>query len=306
MFVASSLLNICLLSAHSPLLMHAILAVTTAEERYQASKSIGYKAAPQTYHELQCAKILNRKLSQKILPQERDPLWATATFLGVLSVTSVDATIPEEVWPLRPSSPSDLSWLRMSEGKMSLYRLVDPIRPGSIFYRLSDYFDQLMAPLPSEGLEDIPFDILQLCQLDLHSTKDNNPYFTAAHALSRVRRIPNSEMNAPMAYVFIHNMQFYFKTLLGQKDPIALILMGLWYTKARLASWSISCRATIESKSILLYLHKYHGGNLNIRKVLSLLESEVATMEILEIDATNQFISSSSMVRRIENKTSSV
>jgi hypothetical protein len=259
--------------------MHAILAVTTAEERYHASTLLGQKNTSQTYHELQCAKILNQKLSRKIVPQERDPLWATATFLGVLTMITIDARIPEEAWPCKPSSPSDLSWLRMSEGKMSLFRLVNPVRPGSVFHSLSDHFTQMMAPLPRKGLDGIPSDIIRLCHLDLYSSIDNHVYFAAAHSLSQVRRIPDIETNTSLVYIFVHKMQPSFRNLLKLKDPIALLLLGLWYTKARSASWYISCRATIESKSIVLYLQRYHAGNYAIQEVLGLLEKEVSAME---------------------------
>jgi hypothetical protein len=61
--------------------------------------------------------LLNDKLSTSIEPSERDALWACAGLLGALSFSSIQAKTPEEAWPLKPSSPSDLEWLKMSEGR---------------------------------------------------------------------------------------------------------------------------------------------------------------------------------------------
>lgn len=80
------------------------------------------------YHWSQGAALLNRKLSIGIEPEERDALWACAGLLGALALSSISATTPEEAWPLKQTSPSDLDWLKMCEGKREIWKIADPRR----------------------------------------------------------------------------------------------------------------------------------------------------------------------------------
>jgi hypothetical protein len=111
--------------------MHAILAVTATHDRYLNTPAAGRRTVPETYHRSQCAALFNRKLSQPIQPQDRDPLWATAAFLGIIALSSVEASTPEEAWPLKTSEPSDLEWLRMSEGRWPYGISPIPYGPGA-------------------------------------------------------------------------------------------------------------------------------------------------------------------------------
>ena len=80
------------------------------------------------FHWSQGASLLNRRLSDGIRPSDRDALWACAGLLGALSFASSPATTPEEAWPLKLDSPSDLDWLKMTEGKKAIWRIADPMR----------------------------------------------------------------------------------------------------------------------------------------------------------------------------------
>jgi hypothetical protein len=135
--------------------MHAILAITASHDRYLAPGP-QHRNVLEIYHGSQCAKLFSQKLSQYIEPQDRDALWATAALLSVLTVSSVEAAIPSEAWPLKPSDPLDLEWLHMTEGKMVVWNLTDPLRPGGMFRAMLDTYTKLFSPIPCNGAEGVP------------------------------------------------------------------------------------------------------------------------------------------------------
>jgi hypothetical protein len=248
--------------------MHAVLAVTATHDRYLSTPATECRAVPKTYHWSQCAALFNRKLSQPIQPQDRDPLWATAAFLSIMTFSSVEASTPEEAWPLKTSEPSDLEWLRMSEGKMVVWNLTDPLRPGGMFRAMSEEYAQLYSPIPRAGIDGVPSALSRLCNLDVSSTAENSPYFAAVHTLAQLQNLPSDQITMSRSLTFMHHMQRSFKTLLQEKDPVALLLFALWYTKARRAVWWIEPRATVECQSICLYLQRYHKSNSAIQESL--------------------------------------
>lgn len=248
--------------------MHVTLAVTATHDRYLSTRATGRRTVPETYHWSQCAALFNRKLSQPIQPQDRDPLWATAACLGILALSSVDASTPEEAWPLKSSEPSDLEWLRMSEGKMAVWNLTDPLRPGGMFRAMSEEYAQLFSPIPSAGIDGVSSTLSRLCNLDVSSTAENNPYFATVHTLTQLQNLPSDQITMPRPLTFVYHMQRSFKTLLREKDPVALLLLALWYMRVRRAAWWIEHRATVECQSICLYLQRYHQSNSAIQEAL--------------------------------------
>ncbi|MCJ1451134.1 hypothetical protein MMC28_001469 [Mycoblastus sanguinarius] len=248
--------------------MHITLAITATHDRYLSIPATGRRTVAETYHWSQCAALFNRKLSQPIQPEDRDPLWATAASLGIIALSSVEASTPEEAWPLKPSEPSDLEWLRMSEGKMAVWDLTDPLRPGGIFQAMSEEYAQLFFPIPSAGIDGVPSILAHLCDLDVSSTADTNPYFAAVHTLVQLQNIPGYQIPKSRVLTFVGHMQRSFKTLLREKDPVALLLLALWYSKARRSVWWLEYRATVECQAICLYLQRYHQSNSAIQASL--------------------------------------
>jgi hypothetical protein len=260
--------------------MHAVLAMTIAQESFKSHNVVRHKSALQAQYELECTKLLHQKLSRAIRPEDRDALWITAIFLGVLAMNSLEELVPEKVWPLKASSPTDLSWLWLGEGKRVIFRMTDPTRSGSIFHAsFQDCSNHAFATLPTMGVDGIAPEIVELCHLDHASCADNNAYFVAAHALSMVRRLTYDQANALKINDFVYNMHPSFKNLLRQKDPVALILLGLWYSsRSQSGAWWVACRATVESKSIILYLRKYHGDDHTLKPFIDMLEAECTIM----------------------------
>lgn len=69
-------------------------------------------------------------LSGTIKEEFKDPCWATASTLGILTFSSTDVdTTTKQPWPLGPEDSSDLEWLPLGAGKMKLWQLLNPLRP---------------------------------------------------------------------------------------------------------------------------------------------------------------------------------
>ncbi|RDW80071.1 hypothetical protein BP6252_04709 [Coleophoma cylindrospora] len=100
------------LSCFHPYLMHVVQTITAMQDRY-ASSNPGRQSATEAYHWHRATSLFNHKLSTKFRPSDRDSLWATAALLGVVSTAMFDAQTPEEAWPLKPASNTDLMWTKI-------------------------------------------------------------------------------------------------------------------------------------------------------------------------------------------------
>ncbi|KAJ5763960.1 hypothetical protein N7533_002641 [Penicillium manginii] len=248
--------------------MHASLAVALTYDRH-LNKSINcHRSLEECYHWSQSTTLLNKRLGEPIEVGDKDPIWGTAAALAILSFSSPNACTPEESWPMKPSAPSDLDWVRMSKGKNSLWHIVDPLRPDSLFHVMTETFAMMFSPLPENGIKGVSSALATICLLGESSTAENNPYFYAAHAISRILDIPDSEISTGNTQIFILSINGGFEDLLRAKDPVALLLLYLWYRKAGRSIWWIELRARVECPSIFLYLQKYHQMNPAVHEFL--------------------------------------
>jgi hypothetical protein len=122
-----------------PFLMHLVQTITAIHDRYLCASSSAKQIMTETYHCAQAAAIVNRKLSTPIQPCDRDALWTAVTLISVIAFSSMEASRPEEAWPLKSSSSSDLEWLRMSYGKKVIWEIADPLRNGGVFHKLASH-----------------------------------------------------------------------------------------------------------------------------------------------------------------------
>ncbi|RMZ37009.1 C6 finger domain protein [Aspergillus flavus] len=248
-------------------LMHASLAVALTYDRYLNSSGCR-RSLEECYHWSQSTALLNRRLREPIKAKDKDPIWGTAAALAILSFSSPDARTPEESWPLKSSDHSDLDWVRMSKAKMSLWHIVNPLRPDSLFSVMAGTFAQMQSPLPELGIDGIPSALAAICLLNDSSTAKDNPYFDAAHAVSQILGRPDSEVTTGQTQLFMRSIHGPFEGLLRNKDPVALLLLYLWYRKARRSIWWIELRARVECPSICSYLQLYHKGNVGVHAFL--------------------------------------
>lgn len=250
-----------------PYLMHVVQTLTAIHDRYLSSSP---DSGLIFYHLSRAAALFNEKLSTPIQPQDRDPIWATAALLGIIALSSIEASTPEEAWPLKPSDPSDLEWIKMSQNKKTIWNIANPLRPDSIFHSLAqDYATSIMRSSPDiSGIKTIPPAFIHLYGLDNASTAENNPYYSALHALTPLFR-GECEMPTTWPFItFISHIPPEFSKLLERKDPRALLLLAYWYATVCKSVWWIERRATIECQATCLYLERYHANETAIQELL--------------------------------------
>lgn len=248
--------------------MHASLAVALAYDRHLNNTFSCRRSFEECYHWSQGTALLNRRLKRPIERKDKDPIWGTAAALAILSFASPDACTPEESWPLKPSRHSDLGWLRMTKGKMSLWHIVNPLRPDSLFRVMAATFADMNSPLPDRGIEGIPIVLAGICGLKYSSTGANNLYFYAAHSVSRILYLPDRKITTGQTQLFTLSIHRSFEDLLRKRDPVALLLLYLWYCKASRSVWWIELRARVECPSICSYLQLYHKENVALQEFL--------------------------------------
>ncbi|KAI8191432.1 hypothetical protein KHU50_000248 [Colletotrichum sp. SAR 10_65] len=143
-----------------PFVMHTILALTHLHDISLTTTTLTANPAF-TYHWYRAISLLHRKLSQPILPAERDALWVAAAFVGVASFANTsDIASPRDAWPLRPPCWEDLDWLKLGDGKKQVWRLTDPLRSEGIFRDVAnELYKHVLLPASKlrMGAEDVAY-----------------------------------------------------------------------------------------------------------------------------------------------------
>ncbi|KAH8893002.1 hypothetical protein GQ53DRAFT_718607 [Thozetella sp. PMI_491] len=265
----------------SPYLMHTMLAVAVAHERYTDGLPHTHRTRAEARHSLQCVALFNQKLSRPIDLPDRDTLWATAALLGLMATASFEAITPEEAWPLRPSYPWDLEWFRLNNAKKAIWDLTDPLRPGGLFRPMSHEYGQFHFQLPPNGPEGLPRCLADVCGISSSSSEDNNPYYVSAHVLARLN-MPTENGQSPgiRMVTFMSQSHPSFRTLLLQKDPVALLMLALWYAQAGGMLWWLEQRARVEGHAIRIYLERFHGNDEKVQRLLPSLSVGVTRLGI--------------------------
>ncbi|TQW00400.1 hypothetical protein V2A60_001488 [Cordyceps javanica] len=208
-------------------------------------------------------------LGGTIKEEHKDPCWATASTLGILTFSSIDLDmITRHPWPLGPEDSSDLEWLRLGAGKMKLWQLLNPLRPQSAFKPMAHVLARISEPLPERGVDGVPPDLAAFCGMDEGSTADNNAYHVIAHGLSQLEKVDDMQEAYASALRVSGHMNGKFEALLRQKDLTALVLLCLWYEKARKTKWWIEMRAQYEHPAIRSYIDQHHGGRAAVKRLL--------------------------------------
>lgn len=187
--------------------------------------------------------------------------------LGSTTASMIEASTPEEAWPLATQSEADLDWLRMSKMKMAVWEVANPMRADSVFH------DQIFKTSPPPDvttpvLDNTPLKFVQLFELGNLSTLPNNPYYTAVQTIVSILFVPYSRADSINIFGFLRYMQPTFELLLEQKDPRSLLLMAYWYSKLREGMWWIERRATLECQAICIYLERYHAEETLLQELL--------------------------------------
>ncbi|KAH8433324.1 uncharacterized protein LDX57_010960 [Aspergillus melleus] len=98
---------------------------------------------------------------------------------------------------------------------------------------------------------------------------DVNPYQEAFKYLRRLYvECVDIGLARSHALVFNSRMQPCFAQLLRARDPVALVLLALWYERAGRLIWWIRYRAVVEGPAICSYLRCTAGHDAAMRRIL--------------------------------------
>lgn len=250
-------------------LLHIIVAITLLHDR---ALSGSRSTSTESYHLSHAAAKFNRKLSSTITNEDKDALWATAVYMCTASVFTIDKVDPAEAWPLQ-SSPDDLKWLNLQAGLRVIWSISELQRPDGAFAYVGECIDEncVFPRLPEPGIIGLPQLLVELCELDEWSDSSNSPYHTAVRYLSWLLPVKCTSANVLTFMTFAGGMTKWYRAHLQQKDPRALLLMGIWYSRMFDSSWWMIPRATVEAQAIYYYLRKLKIEEPVFQKVLGLL-----------------------------------
>jgi hypothetical protein len=257
--------------------MHMVLSLTLMHDAHlaPANSDISTQYTRSALQHWNTATTLfNRALFRPIAPESRDALWATAALVGVSVFAYVETPDAEQSWPLKPSDPNDLDWLRLSEGKKAVWKIADPTRPDSVFSEMSKDGDYNVVPawVQENDVSSIPEDVRRLFNITESSTIKNNPYHLPTLILTRLQVLVPSHQNVLNFLYFLGYMSADFRNLLEIKDPRALLLLGWWFKRLeRGEMWWLKKRAEVGSKGIETWLEKWFGGETGLVKMFNSL-----------------------------------
>lgn len=248
-------------------LMHMLLGLTLMHDA-----DLAHARRPDLYasHKLAAlkhwntgSKLFNQLLAKPILPDKRDAIWATGVIIGATSFWYVNSDNVEEVWPLKPSEPDDLAWLRLGEGKKSLWRIADPTRPDSIFYPLLKDKAPHCPSVPvwisttDTTAMRVPQHIKDIFNVTPTSTFKNNVYHMPLFILSRIQNVRLTHANVLSFLYFTAFTTPGLMHLLEIKDPRAVFILGWWFSIIEDGDlWWMASRAKIEGHAVRLWLQR--------------------------------------------------
>lgn len=199
--------------------------------------------------------------------RQQAALCATSVLLVALTFCYIEARTPEEAWPLAggpsPSTPEDLQWIKMSNGKLSAQTLTRGLATDSVFRHLVLMDEQDKSTFPSYNTTVLGTECE--CFLELEQ-------FLCGPEVEALMRIANSDCVITIIFSFwsfVGGMTVDFEYYLRHKKPAELLVLLYWYTKLNpIPLWWLKARTTLEGQAICIYLDRYHGHDLRLKKLL--------------------------------------
>lgn len=255
--------------------MHAILTITMLHDRVLAGESFKEQSLAEIYHWHQATAIFRKRLSgSSLTSSERDALWFTAVTLSTISLGSLDATTPEETWPLKTpeSSSNDLNWLEIAHGKRVIWEVVEIERQDSVVRAMVSTAkdSNFNRSLDQGGLEVLPKELLEVLNLDADSVSpETNPYYNATACLGSVWRLEFNHYTIQLFYAWLVLVEGDFRQMLASKDPGALLLLAYWLAKVRNTEiWFLYQRSVLQCEAICIYLERNHADLPHLETLL--------------------------------------
>lgn len=256
------------LAIMNPYLKHIIVALTLMHDRHLNGRVDISEMA--TLHWYRGTAMFKDALINTRTSAEKDALWASAALLSAIQFASIEARTPEEAWPLKPYCPTDLDWLKMSDGKKAIFKIANPLREDSAFRKFNFTHQKMFRPIvhTNNDLINVTRDFTELFGIGPYSTGGHNPYHSPALALTRLLGVECDSMTAIEFFAFIGHLNVEMKLLLERKDPKALLLVACWYAKVYHVQWWIAKRGFLEGRAICMYLDQYHADDEKIQRLL--------------------------------------
>ncbi|CAF9917553.1 MAG: hypothetical protein GOMPHAMPRED_001304 [Gomphillus americanus] len=209
----------------------------------------------------------SRELTKSSSSECQAMLLCAAGLLYNMSFAAIEATTPEQVWPIKQSSILDLGWLHTINAKRTIPQLSEPIGGHPLFRSLASY--EVPANTVAEPTSvSPPLGFLALFSLDSGNQNEKNPYLGPAIDFLRIIGCQDTIVVSTAFTTMLGEID-QFKLLLRQKDPRALMLFACWYAKiAQSGVWWYKQRARLEGRAICLYLERGHSDDLNIKVLL--------------------------------------
>lgn len=253
------------LAVHHPFLLHMISTFVLMHDR---SLTGSKQSAEEAYHWYAGTVDFNRLLSGPIRHSDKDALWACAAILGAITISAIDAKTPEEAWPMKAPSLTDLDWLQISDGKKAIWKLSEPTRPDSVWHPMMKERTDSFLPKTNQELRELPNGFFELFELD---KPRGNPYWDSAAVLSNILDEECNYSNVLKFLSFIAYINDDFKMLLKGKDLRAMLLLCYWYAKmAQYKNWWTRRRSILEGISIVMYLEKHYGYDAKIMELVQI------------------------------------
>ncbi|EXJ84987.1 hypothetical protein A1O3_05662 [Capronia epimyces CBS 606.96] len=252
-------------------LMHLIQSVTAAHDRFLSRAATSKPSQSEAYHMSKAVRAFQYKLSHPIRDEDGDALLGAAALLGVSAFFGLEASSVEDVWPF---VDDDLGWLKLSDGKKAVWKMVSPLRVDSIWQHLGN----AIAPQMDRDHRPSVFDHLYCDDLDSDGAPSTalNPYRNTAQSLAPLLDLDYNDSTWPRFISFICYVDPYYKALLEIKDPWAMLMLAYWYVKVCRGPWWICTRAILQGQAIVAYLERHCSDDTKLQEAIKYPRDELA------------------------------
>ncbi|KAF7192636.1 hypothetical protein HII31_06042 [Pseudocercospora fuligena] len=269
------------MAAKFSFLLHSVLRFTLMHDRFLYDPIETKASTAESFHAYHAAALFSKALAKpEHSNDEKDALWATCALLGASAFADIEATSAQESWPLKTPELTDLDWLKMSDGKKQVWKLVNPLRENSAFRPAIDFemkkSDAVYRRALDPTLDQLFPYVTKIYNLDTPKIVGypTDPYRTAASIIERLLPIEPTYSTVMWFLSFIGHMDPEYRELLEANDPAAMVLLSWWYAKfIPYNAWWITRRALFECQAICLYLDEKLSADHELRRLLEFPKS---------------------------------
>ncbi|KIX94000.1 uncharacterized protein Z520_10337 [Fonsecaea multimorphosa CBS 102226] len=278
------------LALEKPYLMHAVNGIAAAHLCYLLPAA----RHPVQHNQNQLANLYHFK---KALQLFRDELSAGITEENMNAVLSAVMLIcvhqfmltkprpdPGESFVYAPAGQRRecLRWLTLQHGFNALYAELGEVIWGSIWnpvFMDSDFKELASTAMTAEGGDETHALFLELCQVTLESSYENNPYYEALEHLLFLRRLKPGMKSFNKLITFVAVVEGDFLQLLLCREKRALLILAHWLAlMMRVEQWWSNGRCENECMAITTFL--MHDQDERVKALLRF------PAEIVRIDLT--------------------